>query len=46
MEGWHNAFSNRVAISHPTITKLDEQISRLVRDYDQSQIGEYLKNVI
>ena len=79
MEGWHSAFANRVAISHPTIEKLtekirleqskfeidivqllqghqpkpkkacyrkrDECISRLVLGYDQSQIGEYLKNI-
>jgi hypothetical protein len=28
VEGWHNAFANRVAISHPTIGKLTEKIRR------------------
>ena len=28
MEGWHNAFANRVSISHPTVTKLTEKIRR------------------
>ena len=28
MEGWHNAFANRVAISHPNILKLAENIRR------------------
>ncbi|CAF3711648.1 unnamed protein product [Rotaria sp. Silwood1] len=26
VEGWHNAFANRVSISHPTIIKLTEKI--------------------
>ncbi|CAF5221900.1 unnamed protein product, partial [Rotaria magnacalcarata] len=26
VEGWHNAFADRVAISHPTIVKLGEKI--------------------
>jgi hypothetical protein len=26
VEGWHNAFATRVAISHPTVTKLTEKI--------------------
>ena len=26
VEGWHNAFATRVAIAHPTITKLAEKI--------------------
>ena len=79
VEGWHNAFANRVAIPHPTVAKLtekirreqskfeidithilqgraskpknacyrklDEQISCLVHGYDQSQMGQYLKNI-
>ncbi|CAF3085956.1 unnamed protein product [Rotaria sp. Silwood2] len=28
MEGWHNAFANRVSISHPTVIKLTEKIRR------------------
>ena len=28
MEGWHNAFANRVAITHPSIVKLTEKIRR------------------
>ncbi|CAF4657391.1 unnamed protein product [Rotaria socialis] len=28
VEGWHNAFASRVAISHPTIVKLGEKIRR------------------
>ncbi|CAF4780521.1 unnamed protein product [Rotaria sp. Silwood1] len=28
VEGWHNAFANRVSISHPTIIKLTEKIRR------------------
>ncbi|CAF1624098.1 unnamed protein product [Rotaria magnacalcarata] len=28
VEGWHNAFANRVAISHPTIVKLGEKVRR------------------
>ena len=26
MEGWHNAFANRVVISHPTVEKLTEKM--------------------
>ena len=26
MEGWHNVIANRVAISHPTVEKLNEKI--------------------
>ncbi|CAF4664855.1 unnamed protein product [Rotaria sp. Silwood2] len=28
VEGWHNAFANRVSISHPTVIKLTEKIRR------------------
>ncbi|CAF1156767.1 unnamed protein product, partial [Rotaria magnacalcarata] len=28
VEGWHNAFANRVSISHPNIVKLTEKIHR------------------
>lgn len=28
VEGWHNAFANRVAITHPSIVKLAEKIRR------------------
>ncbi|CAF4530207.1 unnamed protein product, partial [Rotaria magnacalcarata] len=28
VEGWHNAFANRVAISHSTIVKLGEKVRR------------------
>jgi len=28
VEGWHNAFANRVVIAHPTIGKLTEKIRR------------------
>ncbi|CAF2061914.1 unnamed protein product [Rotaria magnacalcarata] len=28
VEGWHNAFANRVSISHPNIVKLSEKIRR------------------
>ncbi|CAF2872592.1 unnamed protein product [Rotaria sp. Silwood2] len=28
VEGWHNAFANRVTIAHPTIKKLAEKIRR------------------
>ncbi|CAF2042901.1 unnamed protein product, partial [Rotaria magnacalcarata] len=28
VEGWHNAFADRVALSHPTIVKLGEKIRR------------------
>ena len=28
MEGWHNAFANRVAINHPNILKPAENIRR------------------
>lgn len=28
VEGWHNAFANRVAVAHPTIKKLAEKIRR------------------
>ncbi|CAF3361834.1 unnamed protein product, partial [Rotaria sp. Silwood2] len=28
VEGWHNAFANRVAINHPDIVKLAEKIRR------------------
>ncbi|CAF3268236.1 unnamed protein product, partial [Rotaria sp. Silwood2] len=28
VEGWHNAFANRVSISHPTTIKLTEKIRR------------------
>lgn len=28
VEGWHNAFASRVAISHPNIVKLAEKIRR------------------
>jgi hypothetical protein len=26
IEGWHNAFAKRVAVAHPTITKLTDRI--------------------
>ncbi|CAM4986296.1 unnamed protein product [Rotaria socialis] len=79
IEGWHNAFEKRVAIVHPTITKLtekirreqskfevdiaqirqgqepkpkklkyrklDERIKRLVDDYENVDLGEYLKGL-
>ena len=28
IEGWHNAFAKRVAIVHPSVTKLAEKIRR------------------
>ena len=28
IEGWHNAFAKRVAILHPSVTKLAEKIRR------------------
>lgn len=28
VEGWHNAFANRVAVAHPTVAKLAEKIRR------------------
>ncbi|CAM4984419.1 unnamed protein product [Rotaria socialis] len=79
IEGWHNAFEKRVAIVHPTITKLtekirreqskfevdiaqirqgqepkpkklkyrklDERIKRLVDDYGNVDLGDYLKGL-
>ncbi|CAF1283457.1 unnamed protein product [Rotaria magnacalcarata] len=79
IEGWHNAFAKRVAIVHPTITKLtekirreqskfevdiaqirqgqepkpkklkyrklDERIKRLVDDYGNVDLGDYLKGL-
>ena len=79
VEGWHNAFANRVITTHPTIKKLaekirreqskfevdinqllqghqskrkkasyiklDERISRVVRNYDPLQMSQYLKNI-
>jgi|ERR1700722_5192959 len=76
IEGWHHAFSKRVSIAHPTITKLtekirleqskfevdiaqirqgkeakpkkatyrrmDERIQRLVDDYSNVDLREYL----
>ncbi|CAF4575329.1 unnamed protein product, partial [Rotaria socialis] len=34
VEGWHNAFASRVAISHPTIVKLGEKIRREQSKYE------------
>ena len=79
IEGWHHAFADRVAIAHPTITKLadkirreqskfeveiaqirqghepkpkkalyrklDERFKRLVDDYANVGLGEYLKGI-
>ena len=79
IEGWHNAFSKRVSIAHPTITKLTEKIrleqskfeveiaqirqghepkpkkliyrrmdgriKRLVDDYPNVDLGEYLNSL-
>lgn len=79
IEGWHNAFAQRVAIAHPTLVKLvekirreqsrfevnimqirqggepkpkkkayrilDERIKRLVDDYRNIDLGEYLRNL-
>ena len=28
IEGWHNAFAKRVAVVHPSVTKLAEKIRR------------------
>ncbi|CAF3244398.1 unnamed protein product, partial [Rotaria sp. Silwood2] len=28
VEGWHNAFANRVALNHPNIVKLSKKICR------------------
>ena len=79
IEGWHQAFAQRVSIAHPTINKLtdkirreqskfevdiaqirqgqepkpkklayrklDERIKRLVDDYRNVDLGEYLKGL-
>lgn len=79
IEGWHNAFAKRVAITHPSISKLtdkirreqakfevdiaqirqghepkpkklkyrklDERIKRLVDDYPNIDLSEYLKGL-
>ena len=79
IEGWHNAFAKRVAIVHPSVTKLaekirrvqskfeidiaqirqgqepkpkkvqyqklDERIKRLVDDYFNVELGEYLNGL-
>ncbi|CAM4928514.1 unnamed protein product [Rotaria socialis] len=79
IEGWHNAFAKRVAIVHPSVSKLtekirreqskfeldiaqirqgqepkpkklkyrklDERIKRLVDDYHNLDLGEYLKGL-
>ena len=79
IEGWHNTFAKRVAIAHPSITKLaekirleqskfemdiaqirqgqeskpkkvqyqklDERIKRLVDDYFNVELGEYLNGL-
>ena len=79
IEGWHNAFVKRVAIVHPSVTKLgektrreqskfemniaqirqgqepkpkkvqyqklDERIKRLVDDYFNVELGEYLNGL-
>ena len=41
IEGWHNAFAKRVAIVHPSVTKLVEKIrreqSKFGRDKNQNQ---------
>lgn len=42
VEGWHNAFSNRVAISHPTIIKLTEKI-RLEQSKFEIDIAQILQ---
>ena len=79
IKGWHNAFAKRVAIVHPSVTKLaekirpeqskfemniaqirqgeepkpkkvqyqklDERIKRLVDDYSNVELGEYLNGL-
>ncbi|CAF1691384.1 unnamed protein product, partial [Adineta ricciae] len=79
IEGWHNAFAQRVSIAHPTINKLtdkirteqskfeldialirlgqqpeakkttykkiEHRIKRLVDDYGNVDLGEYLKSL-
>ena len=73
IEGWHNAFAERVAVVHPSVTKLaekidheqskskwtfrkfgkdknqnqklDERIKRLVDDYFNVELVEYLNGL-
>ena len=44
LEGWHNAFNNRVSIKHPSITKLAKCIireqSRFEIDIERLRTGE------
>ena len=42
MEGWHNAFANRVVISHPTVEKLTEKI-RLEQSKFEIDIAQLLQ---
>ena len=42
VEGWHNVFANRVAISHPTVEKLTEKI-RLEQSKFEIDIARHLQ---
>ena len=48
LEGWHNAFANRVAINHPTIPKLTDKIrkeqSKFEVDIEQVRQGHEPKS--